>query len=157
MFKGKGCTKEDKELLKRNDILVTYSDNGWFNQGLTQKWLQKVLGTTLFGHRLLIWDAFKCHISDATKDLLKQMKIDVIVVPGGCTKFLQTLDVSCNKPFKAAIEDSYDNWMQHGEKTFTKNGNIRAATKTTLCEWVLDAWKGIDATLIKKRNSKLGV
>ena len=35
VFKGKGCTKEDEELLKRNDILVTYSDNGWYNQGLS--------------------------------------------------------------------------------------------------------------------------
>ena len=28
VFKGKGLTKEDKELVKRKDINVTYSSNG---------------------------------------------------------------------------------------------------------------------------------
>ena len=31
VFKGKGLTKEDKELVKRKDINVNYSSNGWFN------------------------------------------------------------------------------------------------------------------------------
>ena len=90
-------------MLKRNDILVSYSDNGWFNLMLTKRWAQKILGSTLFGERLLIWDAYKPHISKEMKAYLKQLRIDVIVVPGGCTKFLQTLDVSCNKPFKESI------------------------------------------------------
>ena len=93
--------------------------------------------------RLLIWDAYKPHISKEMKAYIKQLRIDVIVVPGGCTKFLQTLDVSCNKPFKESIGESYDNWMLNGEKTFTKSGNIQAASKTELCGWVLKAWKNI--------------
>ena len=40
--------------------------------------------------------------------------------------------------------------MLNGEKTFTKSGNIRAATKTELCGWVLKAWKNIGVDLVKK-------
>ena len=58
--------------------------------------------------------------------------------------------MSCNKPFKESIGESYDNWMLNGEKTFTKSGNIRAASKTELCGWVLKAWKNIGVDLVKK-------
>ena len=54
VFKGKGLTKEDKDLCKRKDINVCYSSNGWFNTELTVDWIDNTLGQTLFGKRLLI-------------------------------------------------------------------------------------------------------
>ena len=42
IFKGKGCSKEDKELLKRTDILVMFSDSGWINTNLTKTLLNWV-------------------------------------------------------------------------------------------------------------------
>ena len=142
--------------MKRKDLLVSYSDNGWFNAGLTKKWLKDILGTTLFGHRLLIWDSYKCHISEETKVYLKALKIDVLVIAGGCTKFLQTLDVSANKPFKASVGKLYDEWMMTGERTFTTQGNVRAASKTELCNWVTSAWADIGEDLIKKSFAACG-
>ena len=64
IFKGKGCSKEDKELLKRTDILVMFSDSGWINTNLTKKWLNwvyyKPKNDKLDQKQssLLIWDSF---------------------------------------------------------------------------------------------------
>ena len=65
VFKGKGCTAEDKLLKARKDINVVYSDNGWFNSGLIIDWIRKTLKQSMFGKKLLIWDAYNAHIVDS--------------------------------------------------------------------------------------------
>ena len=102
IFKGKGQSKEVKELKKRKDIAIGCSDNGWANDQIIEEWLNYNFGDTFFFKRLLIWDAFRAHLSDATKGILKRKRIDQIVVPGGCTGILQAPDVVWNKPFKVS-------------------------------------------------------
>ena len=121
--------------------------NGWMNQDLTDVWLNKLLGTLSFRHRLLVWDSFRCHISDATKST---MKIDMAVIPGGCTGIIQAPDVSWNATFKARIRDKWDTWMSLGDKTFTKGGNMRAPTRIDQLTWVKEVWNSLDEELIKK-------
>ena len=78
------------------------------NDELTNVWVEEVWGSLAFGKRFLVWDSFKCHISDEMKETVRKMKTVMGVIPGGCTKFLQPLDVSINKPFKAAFRALYD-------------------------------------------------
>ena len=44
------------------------------------------------------------------------------VIPGGCTKFLQPLDASINKPFKAAFRAIYDEVLRKGEVEYSRGG-----------------------------------
>ena len=48
------------------------------------------------------------HITDNIKQELAQSKIDPVIVPGGCTKYIQAPDVAWNKLFKAKITEKYD-------------------------------------------------
>ena len=48
---------------------------------------------------------------------LNTKKIDVVIVPGGCTKYIQAPDVSWNKTFKAHFTERYDDLLW---KEFTK-------------------------------------
>ena len=100
IFKGKGQAKDLKELKKRRDVCVSVSPTGWANDDLIEEWLNSNFGDTSFLKRLLIWDSFRGHISDATKQILKRKRIDQAIVPGGCTSILQAPDVVWNKPFK---------------------------------------------------------
>jgi hypothetical protein len=63
----------------------------WFDDELTAEYLKRVFGPFSFGKRLLVWDAFRCHLSKSTKKELKSNSIFTAVVPGGCTKFVQVL------------------------------------------------------------------
>ena len=96
MFKG---DRRDPQLLKFPGFVVEYSKNGWMDKKLTEIWVDKVWGTLSFHRRMLVWDAYKCHLTDSVEAKVKQTRSDVVVVPGGLTKHA---DVSWNKPFKEA-------------------------------------------------------
>ena len=137
VFKGK---RADPELAKMPGIVVAYSANGWMNGTLTIQWLEKVWGLFAFGRRLLVWDSYRCHISDATKSEVRKLQTDMAVIPGGCTGLIQAPDVVWNSPFKAAYRELYEEWMLNGEKSYTKAGNMRPPTRRLMCQWVKKAW-----------------
>jgi hypothetical protein len=86
VFKGK---RMPKELENMTGVICFMSDNGWMNEELTKMYLRKVVGSIAFSPRLLIWDSYRCHISEATKAECKRLKIDMSVIPGGCTGLVQ--------------------------------------------------------------------
>ena len=77
--------------------VVATLDNAWMNTELTQIWIKHVLGAFSFNRRLLAWVSYECHIEDRTTESLKAKKVDHVIVPGGCTKYIQAPDVSWNK------------------------------------------------------------
>ena len=47
--------------------------------------------------------SFSCHIMDSVKDKVKENNTDMVVVPGGYTKYIQAPDVCWNAPFKELV------------------------------------------------------
>ncbi|XP_061734371.1 uncharacterized protein LOC133537365 [Nerophis ophidion] len=127
-------------------LIIASSKNGMFNDDLTNDWLQRAVGKFNFGPRLLAWDSYRCHISEATKAELKRgYNITMAVISGGFTKYLRAPNVVWNGPFKAQRRDYYDNWMAGDkDKTYTKSGNLRAQSRRLLVDWVLEGWDALD-------------
>jgi hypothetical protein len=73
----------------KNKLVLSWAGKIWMDDQLTGDYLDKTFGRSLFGRRLLIWDSFRCHISESTKKKLKEISLHSAVVPGGCTKFIQ--------------------------------------------------------------------
>ena len=44
----------------------------------------------------------------------------------------------------------YDKWLEHGNKTYTKAGNIRSVSRDDICKMVATASKEISEEVIKK-------
>ena len=61
-------------------------------------------------------------------------KVQVAGIPGGCIGLIQSADVSWNRPFKSKIRELYDDWLENGTHTYTKQGNMRAVSKNDLCD-----------------------
>ena len=135
-----GAKRETKLLNEefKSKCVVASSTNGWMNEDLTLSWARNVLGRFSFTRRLLAWDSFKCHVMGTVKDELAESKIDTVIIPGGCTKYIQAPDVVWNKPFKAKVTEQYDEWM----------GNMRAPPRKEIVKWILEAWAGLDSTMI---------
>lgn len=106
MFKG---AKRDVKRLNeeyQSKCIVASSDSGWMDEALTEQYCCEVIGTFSFGtRRLLAWDAFRCHQTPRVNDILNRAKVDSVIIPGGCTKFIQAPDVSWNKPMKEYLRE----------------------------------------------------
>ena len=85
---------------------------------------------------------------ETVKQELRTSKIDPLIIPGGCTKYIQAPDVVWNKPFKANVTEKYDEWMAGEAHSFTAAGNMRAAPRREIVKWILAAWDGLDKRMI---------
>ena len=117
----------------------------WWNRSIAfNDYLRKVIGQLTFNKRILVWDAYKCHISETTCSELDRLKLHSAVVPGGCTKFIQAADVMRKASFKSHLQNSDEVWLSEPTANeFTKGGNLKAPSHALMCQWVESAW---DAT-----------
>jgi len=154
-----GAKRECKELNTefKNKCVVVSSKNAWMNEELTLHYVQTVLGKFSFNRRLLAWDSFECHMMDSVKQELSKGRIENVIIPGGCTKYIQAPDVSWNKPFKSRMIDLYNEWMVEGVQQFTKGGNQKPPSRRKLVQWVLDAWNGLSTEMIIKSFKSCGL
>ena len=149
----KGAKREVAALNQefKHRAVVATSANAWMNIELTKVWIDSVLGSFSFDRRLLAWDSFECHIEESIGQALQSKKIDRVIVPGGCTKYIQAPDLCWNKPFKAACTETYDEWLGSvGIHEETAAGNLKAPPRKTILHWILDAWSQLPTELIKK-------
>ena len=152
VFKG---VRSIPELLKENGVIVALSKNGWMNEDLTKDWVKRGWGNISFGRRLLVWDAYKCHLMDSVYAVATQS--DISVIPGGLTSLVQPADLSWNKPFKEAYKALYNDWLLNGEKSYTTAGNVRAPSKLTCLKWVKKAWDSVTHDVIKRSFEACGI
>ena len=118
---------------------------------LTNEWVNHVLGLFALDRRLLAWDSYECHMEDSVPQSLRSRKVVVVIVPGGCTKYIQAPDVLSNKPFKAACTEKYDNWIgEVGIHSETPAVNLKSPPRRTIIQWVLQSWSELPRDLMKK-------
>ena len=124
----KGAKRAVKQLNDRyhNQCVVSSCENGWMCDSLTEKFCHEVIGTFSFGNRrLFAWNSFRCHPTPGVNSILNRAKVDGVIIPGGCTKFIQAPDVSWNKPMKEYLREMYDEWLAESEHQLTPQGNMR--------------------------------
>ena len=139
-----GAAKRESNSLDgefKRQCSVTSSSNAWMNEQLTLRWCHEVLGQSTFQKRLLASDSFEAHISNEVKRKLTTSKTESLIFPGACTKYIQAPDLVCNKPFKAKIQDFYDDWLANGVYEDTTAGNMKPVARRKIVQWALQAWK----------------
>ena len=127
------------------------------NEELVLKFLRQALGMFSFKKRLLAWDTFETYMTEDVRKLLKQMKTNYALIPGGCTKYIQATDVVWNKPFKGHIMKSYDELLASGVHQYTEAGNMKPALRHLVVEWILESWNRLEKNLIIKPFKSCGL
>ena len=128
------------------------------NEDPTKDWISRAWGLLNFHRRLLVWDAYRCHIMDSVSNHVRRgANSDISVTPGGLTRHLQPADVSWNKPFKQAYKALYNDWMVSGEKSYTPAGNLHAPDKALCLKWVTETWGSVSSDVICKSFRVCGI
>lgn len=157
VFKRKTLPKDNFP----KNVLVRCQEKGWMDEALVLDWVKSVWcrrpGALLSFPSILVLDAFRCHLAESVKKLLRESGTKLVVIPGGMTSQLQPLDVCINKPFKDAVKRSYADWMRSGEAAVTPSGRLKRASPGTLCKWITDAWATIPNELIARSFKKCGI
>ncbi|KAL3086734.1 hypothetical protein niasHT_039400 [Heterodera trifolii] len=141
----------------KKTLVLSWCGGTWMDNDLTTEYLEKIFGNFHFGARLLVWDSFRCHISEDTKKTLRRLALHSAVIPGGTTKYIQAPDVCWNAPFKEAIRKLYNDWMAHGEKATTSGGNLKAPQMEAYLEWIANAWDSLPKQMIADSFLSCGI
>ena len=108
------------------------------NEELTLRWCNEILGKFSFRKRLLGQDSYEDNLTDNVNDALTHSKIETVIVPAGCTKYIQAPDAVWNKPFKGRIEEFQDDWLANGKHEYTDAENMKPVPRRLVVEWVIN-------------------
>ena len=133
-------SKSLHEEFKRRCSMAS-SANGWMNEELTLRWCNEVIGNFLFRKRLLAWDSYEAHMTDKVKAKVVNAKVESVIVPGGYTKYIQAPDLVWNKPFKARIQEFFDDCLANAKHQCTPAGNMKPVPRRLVVEWVIKSWE----------------
>ena len=76
--------------------------------------------------------------------------LQTATIPGGYTKFIQAADVVWNASFKSNMRAHYDTWLSEPScHEFTRNGNMKAPSRSVICDWVKNSWDSIPSDTVK--------
>ncbi|KAF4804640.1 pogo transposable element with KRAB domain-like protein [Turdus rufiventris] len=134
-------------------INVAVNPKGWMDEWVMRTWLTEVYAPKPGGFfhplpGLLIFNSICAHKTESVKAMVKRMKSELAVIPGGLIKEIQPLDIGIIHPFKAKLRLLWETWMVKGKHSYTKTGRLRRASYATVCQWILDAWGKVNTTTI---------
>ena len=95
-----------------------------------------------FSKGLIVWDTFDCHMEDPVSKSLQQKKIESLLIPGVCIKYIQAPDLSQNEPFKPKVSEEYDKQLStDGIKNLADVENLKSLLHCVDVKWILKRGK----------------
>jgi len=137
-------------------FMAKFNNSGFTNGEIMVKWIEKIIVPfETEKQKVLVLDDADQHKTEAVKKCCVKHNIELLIIPGGCTYFMQPIDVSINKPFKDKLKAQYSNWLTRvilkldQSETTTEAGYLRAPTYEDVVDWTLKAMKEIDCQIVK--------
>jgi len=138
-------------------IFAAYQKKAWVDSDLLIKWIDLMfpaIDTT--PGKCIVWDSCRAHISKKVKEHCRVRRIELIVIPGGLTPYLQAGDIGIYKEFKDKLGNIINEWKNSDMVEYTRGGNPRPPETETVNRWVCDAWMALNATNIKNSIGSAG-
>lgn len=135
----------------------------------TSMWSQSLLRNYINTHYgnsdpntlyLFILDSYPVHIKFVKEEAANYTNIHFALVPKNLTSLLQPLDVSINKSFQTAFNDSYNSYIAAAikdESLHTKSGNIKVPSYQHVTRWMTEWTAGFKAEITKNSFVLCGI
>lgn len=125
-----------------DNIIESYSNNGWANNGITKIALDEIYNVSKCKKAYLLSDQFSSHRSDFIIDEAMKRNTNLIFVPIGSTYKYQSLDVSINGILKQKAKAPR-------RKEIIKNPDMKILNKDAIRHfWI--AFNEITSKMIKQ-------
>lgn len=140
-----------------NGVASVKQEKAWVDSNLIIKWIDRAFPPlNMSPNKAIVWDSCRAHLSKAVKDHCRKRKINLIVIPGGLTAYLQAGDIGVYKRFKDNMGRIINDWKTGGNMTYTKNGNPKAPSAEIAREWVKKAWQQTEDNVVKNSIAAAG-
>ena len=158
-------------------VVVKFQENAWCDEPIMRFWVRRCWKPACTDSMHLVLDVHRAQKTPAIQDLLRdECQTDVTYVPGlsklctavvniffcplgGCTSLVQPLDVSFNKPFKAAVERLATAHMRDNLNAYVKGGFNAGARRVLFTKWVGQAWEEVstNSEMVIRSFKKVGI
>uniref|UniRef100_A0A8C0HJH9 HTH CENPB-type domain-containing protein n=1 Tax=Chelonoidis abingdonii TaxID=106734 RepID=A0A8C0HJH9_CHEAB len=139
-------------------VIVHAREKGWMDESGTIEWLEKVWnkipGALFKKPAMLVCDMFRAYKMDDVKNVAKNMKTTLAVIPEGLTSVPQPLADCLNKPFEDRLRKMWSEWICSGMAKLIKGGNLMKPEINLVAQWIKDAWVSIPSERVEKSFRK---
>lgn len=162
---NKSTTKAEMEMNGGGDInrditgplLYTTQNKAWVNENFIIKWLDALFPIVLPQEgKCVVWDSCRAHISRKVKDYCRRRNIQLVVIPGGLTPYLQAGDIGLYKEFKDNVCKSINAWKHSDQVEYTRGGNPKPPAPHVVRSWVKDGWYGVSRRNVERCIASAG-
>ncbi|KAG2771109.1 hypothetical protein PC129_g7261 [Phytophthora cactorum] len=98
----------------------------------------------------------RAHTSKVVKARFAKKNVQMLVVPGGLTPYVQAGDIGIYKSFKDKLSSITDEWKSSDRAEYTKGGNSKQPPVNDVVEWVQSAWKAVPDGVINRSAQAAG-
>ena len=92
-------------------LLSTTQKKAWVDSSLIVKWIDQIFpALDRSNDRCIVWDSCRAHISREVKEHCRRRNIKMVVIPGGCTPYLQAGDIGIHKELKDHLSVRINEW-----------------------------------------------
>jgi hypothetical protein len=128
-------------------VCVAFNKTAWADGSNLKDWVKKqyAVASPYFERekepRFLCLDAFAPQMTKTLQGEFKKLNCTTSYIPGGCTGFVQVLDVSLNKPLKDLVAQAASDHADKYHEKYEAVGFSVGDRRVLLTEWVATAWK----------------
>ena len=136
---------------ERNGLTIWKQENQTMTSSIMVSWISWLASRFNAQERkMLIMDSHRSHMTDDVKAACRSHNIDIVMIPGGCTKYLQPLDLTVNRSFKSKLKQHYHRSMKHYTGVIDKSRKESAnkINMNVLCRDVIAAANDISRECI---------
>lgn len=132
-----------------NGCYVACQPRAWVNQELLIKWLDLAFPQLWTGSRHIVWDSMRAHIGKLVKAHCAKRNINMCVIPGGMTPYLQARDIGIYKSFKDNMWPLIDSWKPSNQVEYTRGSKLKPPSVAVVTDWIRRAWRAVPDEVVK--------
>ena len=144
--KNKTIGKGYEQIEKVGNSYYCENKKAWMNEFVMIKWIDLEFPPSPFDNtfiKAIVVDSCRAHVSKKVKAHCKKRNIELVIIGGGLTPYLQVCDVVLFSPYKKILNRHIKNWIYGDtDKDYGPRGGLRPPRKELVTSWVICIYLG---------------